>query len=273
MGDWGLGGGQRYEDFGLSTSTTLDTQITSGAANTKGSWTELIASTAFNATGIVVQISHGAAVNYLIDIGIGAGGSEVVLIPDIAVTPNTTGPSGHMRLLFPIALPAGTRIATRCQASTGSSLIRVSGYLLGGGFALPAPLGRVTAYGISTSTSRGTNVDPGGTAHTKGSYAELVASSANPIKALALTVGYVLQTSTNTGRWFLDLAIGAAGSEQVIIPNLYFIVHPEIDGFASMFAGPFPIEIAAGTRLAARVQSQLIATAERDLDLAVYGID
>jgi len=90
-------------------------------------------------------------------------------------------------------------------------------------------------------------------AHTKGSYAELIASSSANAGLLVLMVQDIGVTTTNTAT-LIDIATGAAGAETAIISNLAV-------GGAVTTAGPtglvvaVPFKIASGTRLSARIQS------------------
>ena len=73
----------RYE-FGTGDGTYLKAVSTSATSNTKGSWTELIASTDFNAQGLRLNaIPASSGKFFLADFGIGAAGSEQVLVPNI----------------------------------------------------------------------------------------------------------------------------------------------------------------------------------------------
>jgi len=94
---------------------------TSGAsANTKGSWTQIIASTTKKVVALSALIDM-YGVNSLWDIGTGSAGSEVVLIA------NVPGTQYAMEVYhIPILIPAGTRVAVRGQASTASSTALVA---------------------------------------------------------------------------------------------------------------------------------------------------
>lgn len=86
------------------------------------------------------------------------------------------------------------------------------------------------------------------TANVKGAYAEIVASLA--IDADMLRVR--LRGNDSIRRWAWDIAVGAAGSEQIIIPDLQFGM---LDGYGGPLTLDIPISVKAGSRLSARVQS------------------
>lgn len=102
--------------------------------------------------------------------------------------------------------------------------------------------------GADTSVSEGTNLTASSSTHVKGSYSELIASTSYAAGGMLLVLG-----GANTGsRWFLvDIAVGVAASEQIILPNLFYF-----EANSGSFAyGYVPISIPKGSRVAARCQS------------------
>jgi hypothetical protein len=101
-----------------------------GASNTKGSWTQLVASTSEPYAGLVIGVQGGAdnvqpIANALIDIGVGASGSEVVVVSNVAAFSTTTSEQLVVVDNGPwyLDIPAGSRIAARFATSnTGMSL-------------------------------------------------------------------------------------------------------------------------------------------------------
>jgi hypothetical protein len=77
--------------------------------------------------------------------------------------------------------------------------------------------------------------------------------------------------SFSTGRWFLDIAVGAAGLEQIILENLIVQVNASGDRFIQPYIGPLPLSLPAGTRVAARCASTLIAAGRREFGVIMYG--
>lgn len=93
------------------------------AVGSKGSWAEAIASLSNDTFGLLICISgnnaSGASRNTVIDIGIGTAGNEIVLIPDLIggnAASYAIGGSG-LWYFFPVAIPAGTRVAVRAQGT------------------------------------------------------------------------------------------------------------------------------------------------------------
>jgi hypothetical protein len=108
----GSGGG---EGVGVSTAASTQTTVTGGAANTMGTYAQLIASTARDYGSIVVIFSPNNAVNYLYNLAIGGAGSEKIIDPNRFVALNNISAKW-----LPIAIPAGTRVAMQCQTVAGA---------------------------------------------------------------------------------------------------------------------------------------------------------
>lgn len=271
MAEWPLVGGQRESTEGEVTASTSAVQgTTSATANTKGNWTQLVASTPFEANAVMLFIRVTASSRrFLIDLGIGASGSEQVIVPNLHVS----GASNLVAVvLVPIRIAAGARLAIRGQSPTGSSTFQVEAMLIGESFLTAEGLARVTDYGTDTSTSGGVSVDPGGTAHTKGAWSQIVASTANPIRGLIVAQGSQANAAMTACNWLVDVGIGGAGSEQVILDNLLFR-SSVLNAATPSFVGAIPITIPAGTRLAVRAQCDIIDATDRLLDFALYGVD
>ena len=99
--------------------TASGVSIQSGyPAHTKGAWVELIASTSKKAIGVAVTFSCAEnPYRYLFDLGIGAAGSETVLIPNIYLRIDGINAICSTTLFLPCFIPAGTRISMRFQLS------------------------------------------------------------------------------------------------------------------------------------------------------------
>ncbi|KKL63177.1 hypothetical protein LCGC14_2177740 [marine sediment metagenome] len=116
----------RSETHGAATADTGGTGIDpGGTVNTEGAWVQLVASTA-NATRAMSFALGGqentarSDIALLLDIGIGAGGSEQVFVKDyplrfLAATDLVLPPFAGA---FPCHIPSGTRIAARAKASS-----------------------------------------------------------------------------------------------------------------------------------------------------------
>lgn len=249
--------------------------VASGSANTKGSWAELIASTAYDAEGVFVWTTWTDVVNedYLVDVGVGGAGSEEVLISNIVAGNTTASRYNGPVMYWPIAVAKGQRIAVRSQCSTGGDQIWVSMLahpttLLTG----PTGYGRVVTYGDDTSDSGGTRMVRPGSNHTKGSWIEITAATTANISALCFIIGQA-QAATFSAHthYLIDIGIGDAGNEEVLIPDQHITSNTSTDTFEPRFHGPYNVHIAEGERIAARIQAANISNPD-EFDLIVYGI-
>lgn len=211
--------GQIIETSGANLTTSQGTTITSGSpANTKGSYTQLVAATARDYQGLMVVIGgNSASSDALTDIAIGAEASEQIIAPNLycdAILMNNM-----FTYLLPLRIPGGSRIAARCQNTTASATLQCLIQGLTYGFP-PGLLGNVvTPYGVDTSDSGGVSVDPGGSGNTKGAYSEIISATSRNIRGFIVAFGGRVNTARTSCRWLMDIAIGAEGSEQVILAN------------------------------------------------------
>lgn len=276
MGDWPLIDGQRAEMAGADATASAGTLVTAGGANTKGSWVQLVASTANDANAVMVNTRKGsAAADFLVDIGIGGSGSEAVIIPNLRADVGTGNLFRSSPSIWPVGIPRGTRVAARCQSTTAAATLRAQAMLLAGSFISPSPLARVTDYGTNTADSGAVSVDPGAVSNTKGAYSQITASTTFPTKAVMIGIGNQADTSRAAYNWLLDIAIGAAASEVVIIPDVHVESSTQGDEMCPVWIGPIPLSLPAGTRIAARaaVDTNAADAADRLFDVTVYGID
>lgn len=119
----------QIDTYGADTTKSAGVTISNpGAGNTKGSYTEITASTNRPLQGLFISIqgaqstaiSSGSA---LVDIAIGSAGNEVNIMEDLhcaTTTGETVDPITPSTVLWHI--PAGTRISARYQRSTTISL-------------------------------------------------------------------------------------------------------------------------------------------------------
>lgn len=118
--------------IGANTATSKGVNLaTPGGANAEGAWTEITATTTepFAALGVAIQgggdIAQANSTG-LVDIGMGASGSEVELIPDLAAvitTAETIAVSSP--LVHACRLPRGTRLVARNALSVTTSTLDV----------------------------------------------------------------------------------------------------------------------------------------------------
>ena len=276
MADWPLPlTFQALDDVGADTTASVGTVATSSAsANTKGSWAQLIASTDMPADGFLLHVENPSAVtkDYLVDIAVGGAGSEQVILSNLLVTVRNTNGYAHTGIpFFGPHIPAGSRISARVQSNNaGAVTVQVSMTLLSANFITTGLGGQlISTLGASTADSGGVNVDPGTAANTKGAWSELSSSTPARFNQILLVIGNQSQSARAIANFLLDVGVGAAGSEQVIVPNLAFLQSSSTVPFPLWFF--VPVGVPSGSRLAVRAQCS-ITGATRVFDAAVYGL-
>lgn len=256
----------KYPTF--SGSGTYDLQITAaGSTHTKGSYTQIVASTPEAACGLLITVlgANSNFTGFLLDIATGAVSSEVDLISNVVFQPSNPGNTNGLGVFIPINIAAGTRLSARCQATASSAAIGITVTLVGGTSSATA-----ATYGANTTTSHGTVIDPGGTAHTKGSYVQLTPSTSAAIDWLLVLATCNGNTGMVSASYSIDIATGGSGSETVVVPNLTLTANSQ-HTIAPRVWG-LPVSIPSGTRIAARMAATTNDATDRLLTLEVIGI-
>lgn len=258
-----------------TTSAEYGTTVTASATpHTKGSYSQLIASTSANAYGIFVNLFNTAVAStstrVLVDIAVGAAASETIIIPDLiagnAGTSAGAQNAGHS-YYFPIVIPVGTRVAARCQALGVSDTVDVQVHLLTN----PVPgkwYGqRVTAYGANTGTSSGTSMSPG-----NNTYATNVSlgTTSNRIKYMQVGTDLITDTTGTSSRGLIRISSGTT----VLAGDLPYMESTTIESvdftIANMILSHMTFSEPAGITL--NISAMRSTTAEAR-GWAVYGVD
>lgn len=258
--------GARWDTVGEDTANTTAVTVTGGAANTKGaSWLEIVASTAFAASWVgVFAFGPSASADYLIDIAVGGAGSEVVLIANLQVSTKATESARFF--LLPLKVPSDSRLSCKIQSTTASATLEIAIIYGAKGWLAGENCYRCTTYGANTADSGSTGLDPGGTAHTKGGWTQIVASTTNPIKAMLVILGDRNNNAMTTCNWLLDIGVGASTAEQVLF-TLAFSGGLTNDEITPNVFGPFLLNLPAGVRLAGNLQCTIIDATDRLIDV------
>lgn len=246
------------------------TATASATPHTAGSWVELVAATSADVYGLIVGISagmlvSGTATSGLLDIGVGAAASEVVVVPNLNVGYSTG--TGHPFMHVPVFIPRGSRVAMRLRAlitvdTVGIRVVPV------GSTGTRRPSSSILALGANEAASQGVALTAPGSINTKGAWTEITAATTEPFRALMLAVGGNGDTDIPNANVLIDIGVGAAGSEVVVVGNLYVNqASSEVNQVIS--TGPWEVNVPAGSRVACRYQgSSLLGL----LDAIVYGI-
>jgi len=244
-------------NFSGRPTTTWGTVLTASATPhaLPASPTEIIASTAYDACRVVVQIDGpwGSNTNTdaLLNIYLGAASSEVLFIPNLLagwVMPNTSTTPPARGYLFPLFIPRGSRISASLRALIASETANVRISLYGGDDAWAGA--GVESVGAVTASSRGTNVTPGTTSD--GTFTDL-ATTVRAFRYVFATIMGNPDTTLAADRLALDLGTGSA-----LIAGLENF--STIDSSSEYQSHEWPegrwVDVAAGTALQARLQSQ-----------------
>jgi hypothetical protein len=246
--DWPFIGADSQMDSAADLVNSNGVDITPGL-NSKGSYAQLLAATSVEYAGLHCYIRQYN--NVALDIAIGAAGSEQIVIPNLLF--QGTQYSKTQGVFIPLAIPRGVRLAARSAQSNTTYHSQLA--VVGVGRALRQSFQCCDSYGFSSSNTQGTQVDPGTSAGTKGAWATICSSLTRAAHALIIAIGSTVAPS-NWYQWLADIAIGSAGNEVVIIPNLLLSCgSPGSDIIMPNFFGPFMCSLPAGTRIAMRAQS------------------
>jgi hypothetical protein len=233
----------------------LPAQLTApGSTNTKSAWSQFVASSAGDCCALYLKGIVGGAVAHRvsIDIGFGGAGSEVVVVADLFFSTGNYGSAAYTTIsqLIPLNIPAGTRVAARYQSDNTGMNVYLGADLFDGGFTQSSGAAGIDALGFTAATTASTSVTAG-TSGSKGSYAQVIASTA--VDYAGLMIEFDGSGTTATFNNFWDIAVGGAGSEAVIIPNYYIRAEVAETIYSPGLSPFFPVNIPAGSRLAARV--------------------
>lgn len=255
--------------------TAWTTLVAPAALNTKASsWTTVLASTSYE-TGWLLVIINAATVlgSVVFDLGVGAAGSEQILIADLMVRTNgSLTQQADATYLFPVSVPRGTRISARAQSNGASAQITLNVTCLAAGIGFEPGEIRVETAGFLAATSLGTQLpDPGGVAHTDGAWGQIIASTGFAYHWLCVSLTTDATTLSGRAQSLVDLAVGASGQEQEVIGDL-FALGNTADDTIRPGAMCFPVAIAKGSRLSGRHRCSSIVAGDRRVSLITYGV-
>lgn len=231
---------------GRPATTALILSPTTTAANTKGAWYEWLAAAPFDLTSLTLR-GLPQTESTLADIGVGAAGSEIVLVPNLLFASPSLATNYSNPAVCPVYVPKGTRLAVRGQTSkAGAATLGYFGEVRGAGFRAEKPLQHVQAYGPLTASSLGTAVLTGVGAY--GAWVELSSAIGRTIHALMVMIG--MSTDLTFLRAHVQVGIGAAGSEVPLYESSDALWAAA--GEQGPIYGPFACSLPAGTRVAIR---------------------
>ncbi len=182
---------------------------TSATPHVAGAWVQVFASTAGESGILLFSCAAGnsaADSSLSFDVGVGAAGSETVVVPNLAHGLNNLF-SGNIVFPIPVRIPSGSRVAVRARTAAGAvRTVSPVMAILGHPDSALIPQS-VDALGSSAATSRGTALSGA-----SGSYVEIVSSTTKTYQALVVIPSGVTNVGISS-RFRLTLAVGPAGQE------------------------------------------------------------
>lgn len=238
-------------------------------------FTQLIASTAFDAQLVIITVSQNSVSNgdssTLLDIAIGAAASETVIIPNIAAGFVPAGSAPTRYYPFPLYIPAGSRLSARTQSIRTTGDVTVLAQLYGG----PRSPDRwwcgsqVTTYGADLATSAGTKITPGDTG-AEGTSVSLGTTSTSHECLVLGAQGHPDDVSYGGNRTYrFDVGIDSSSTDWILTDG--FQLFASSAEFVGHQGGWHPImrSIPSGTEL--MVSAECNSTADA-LSVLIHGV-
>jgi hypothetical protein len=263
--DWSFGDSNR--NMALGTSVNMGGTLILA----RGTYTQLHSGLPYSTNLMEITLSQSGAhfsSSILVDVAFGAPGSEQVIVPNLNAGIEGFDYKCH-KYLLPFHVPQGIPIAARAAINDSGNIaltavnIQISAF--SGGFLTPPEMGNnFRTYG-DLSTFSGTSI-VASTQYIWSAWTQITSATTLPHKLLWVNM-HAPQTSLNL--YFLEIAIGGAGSEQLLlgpIPWPYGANSP-----ANSTQGPFPVNIPQGMRLSARIMSPESFNPSRQVTLLLHG--
>lgn len=249
------------------------TVVTSSTNNTFGNYIELIASTSYDYSGIILTPKISYIRDWILQVAIGPAGSEKDISGYIrlGVGGNTVAYLFVYQIKLDVSIPAGTRISAKGQgvnSSTVQNIFLTAHGIRRGDFSKDFSAPKYEGY-AGLADSGLVSIDPGGTADTKGGWSVLVESTSYNSCGFYVQFGGQSQDTRTTCNWAVDIGIGATGSEVVIIQDIYAAGRTEHDAVYPFYSHFFPISIPLGTKISARAACTLNTATVRLIDVEV----
>jgi hypothetical protein len=249
------------------------TLTTAASAWTSGAWVELLSATsaAAHLLGIYQNTSATGAVQYEVDIGVGASGSESVL-STFRINCGSFGIAQTGTIWMPIAVSGignGDRISARarCSQAGGGATIQVAAHYAES-FAADSI---ASALRHLPSAAALATLTPSGTGWANSAYSEITSSLASN----ALAAGLSLSRGVGGVDYELDIATGSAGAEvvkQTIRGSSKSTAstggNPHLDYLPAVYDA-----LASGARVAWRLRKSGTDTATWGAGLVYYGAE
>ena len=263
---------------GAAIGAQAGTLITSGTANTAGSWTQVhagltygcdITQVCINAVETSGDIIAATTLNCYIDIGIGPNSGAVTTI--IEKLGGSQAQGLGVVYFLPIRFPPDTPIWARHQNTAASAKAGVQISFQGGNGnpgSFPS-FGAMVALGATTASTSGTAITPNG-AGAEGAWTQIVASSTDDYGGLMASPLFNVDTTlTSLLITTIDVGYGGSGSEKVVGENVTRQIMISANEQKDAVCFPTFVGIPAGSRIVARASGS--TTADGTNSIILYG--
>ncbi len=264
---------------GVSLVNVSGTQLTSGAANTEGTWTQIHAGLTYPSDRVIFRIAGvrtsanaiaATTLNGYVDIGIGPNSGAVTQIVEKLSCSNSSG-IGAVWFL-PLRIPPDTPVWARFQCTAASALAAVF-FTAHGGNMNPGTIPsctRIVALGATDASTTGTTITPGAS-NAEGAWTVMSASTSEDFAGLMLSHLFNVDTTLTVDLVGCgDVAVGGSGAEKVVGENITYSAMFTGNEQRASFHMPTFIGIPAGSRVTARWSGSLAADGTNSI--MAYGL-
>jgi hypothetical protein len=257
-----LASASRYETLGATTG--LGTTVTSGStANTFGA-TITLGTTSFDYDGIFITTESTGNNISLVDIIVNNGGSDQIIVTTVPVPHNAGGALMQSTSgLIPVRIPAGAVVKAKMQSVSLSATanVMVTGVQGSNGMSLGF---RGLACCTDITSGQTTNgITMTSTTQTSFAFGQIQASTPNRIAGLYWSYD-PRGTTAGASQVLLQVGWGPSGGEQVLFTAGFTF------SSVPVLQGPYPCDLPAGTRLAARMQAS--GTVTQTVSILLHGL-
>lgn len=250
------------------------------AANTKSAWAEIVSATPIDACMVDIGLTAAAqsGEGMSVDIALGAAGAERIICPDLFFAAPSSHCGGAEHYFLPLAIPAGSRISARWQCvDLLADVISVGVTLFAGGFNQSAGFVGLDTYGFDAGGTHGIALADPSADNTPGAWTEITPGLVNDVAGFMahFDASNSLNNTAGATSKLIDIGIGPAGSEQIIIPQFQIVA----GGATSIYIATFPpksplygMALPAATRIAARHQAADVSHPYANTGVIIYGL-
>lgn len=262
MANWFLSDAGRHAMGGqVAASSTLTSVTASATVNTPGNWVQMHAATQFPSSMLTVFTGNAgiflSAQNSqtLLDVGLGAAGVEQLLVQNVAIG----GVAQYASWQFPLNVAAGSRLSLRLRSLVASKSCIFGMTIYGGGGGMESGY-QATTYGAVTASSKGQVLATPGASNTKSAWTVISAATTSRMRWMSLGLAAPDTALSSAANGLLDIGVGAAAAEAVVIADISYRTSTAEDILALM-PMVYPVNLPAGVRLVARHQASAAAAA------------